>query len=1420
MTSVNVTTTKNTVTVNGETRVVTVKTAGPQGTFTDGNLGDVTVSSNGTAIAINTGAVTSAKILDGTIATGDIADDAITSAKIANAAVTTNEIQNLTIINNDISNSAAIAGTKINPNFGSQNIITSGGITTNGVFIIESVFPRIRLVDSDNDSDYDIRNANGQFTITDQTNTQRRFQINNSGGFQFGNGSAASNVDITGNLTIAGTVDGVDIAARDTLFGGLTSSSGVLTNGVTATTQAQSDNSTKVSTTAYVRTAISNLVDSSPDTLNTLNELAAALNDDASFSTTVTNSIATKLPLAGGTLTGDLTINKNNPVITFSDDNNNPDYQVGNINGVLRFQDTTNNATRLQINTDGHVDFLTNVDFAGNITLADNGKIILGDGGETDSFISFDGQHLQIRETSPTGALLLDGHNIFLRNPTQSDEIYLKCNGQSTNRNVELYCQGTQRLETTSTGIDVTGVITGTNHLDLPDDATLKLGDNDEFQIFHRGNDSVSLINEQGGGYLSFGSNGSRIEMYDIANARTMAKFNVGGSCEFKHAADIRLETTSTGISVTGDLIITADTPKIQLIDNNADDDFQISNFSGNFIIKDITNSVDRFTIASDGTTTVANNLNVGAGIDVTGEITGTSHLDLPSDAVLKLGNSDEFQIFHNSPNGNSIIKEIGGGGLSIQSNGNFINFWDSSNGRFFAQFNTNGACQFRHAADIRLETTSTGISVTGDLIITADTPKIQLIDNNADDDFQISNFSGNFIIKDITNSVDRFTIASDGTTTVANNLNVGAGIDVTGDTTTTQFFGAGTTSPAVNFHSFADNTHIGHQIRISQSGTGDAVLGWELTGVRAWSAGIDNSDSNRWKLSSGSSVDSNTQLTIEQDGFVGLHYDSAATPKLATTATGVTVDGRIGVGTDSASFPVHVFNDDTETNNQVRIEQDGTGDAVLGFALTGTRAYSLGIDNSDSDKFKISTATNLHTNTLFTIDGANQRVGINQASPDSALDVSGQIRSFSTTGTTDSGIKVSTANESAHLYLQNANTNANFNISYGGSGGADISITHDGIVKLFNGGGTTAKLETTATGVDVNGRITSTVSAANTLMLNCIANMGTHNDRPFRLRSPATDSLTVPFTIETFNALEVHIDGNKTLNIDASGQINLHHAGSSTAKLFTDATGIGVNGNIVATGDGTFDDIRIGEWSHATNFGGVFHKDHTGQEYMIINNGSAGSGHTYISAGTGHSVFIRGGGNNQSNVIEVDPSTGINLTAANSVNLDGILDFSGASSSPYILMKAVSQRVKYILWNSINFGIGMTAGVSYGSIGNDQNDNTQFATTFQMNDINDRGWIFLDSSHTLAQGAMSLTTQGKMTVAHSMRLGYGESDTTESGATHALDVNGSISSTSTISATTSAAIGDTNLRKITTSTSAPTSSDGGVGDIWIVYPS
>ena len=113
----------------------------------------------------------------------------------------------------------------------------------------------------------------------------------------------SAGIDVTGNITVSGTVDGVDIAARDAVFGALTSGSATLTNGVLATTQAQSDNSAKVATTAYVRSAVSNLVDSAPGTLDTLNELAAALGDDANFATTTTNSIATKAPIYNPTFT-------------------------------------------------------------------------------------------------------------------------------------------------------------------------------------------------------------------------------------------------------------------------------------------------------------------------------------------------------------------------------------------------------------------------------------------------------------------------------------------------------------------------------------------------------------------------------------------------------------------------------------------------------------------------------------------------------------------------------------------------------------------------------------------------------------------------------------------------------------------------------------------------------------------------------------------------------------------------------------------------------------------------------------------------------------------------------------------------------------------------------------------------------------
>jgi hypothetical protein len=316
-----------------------------------------------------------------------------------------------TIDNADINASAAIQGTKISPNFGSQNI------TLNGQINIETTSPRIHLDDTDSEDDFSIYNQNGNFLVYNEDDNRADITVASDGQIDFaGNVDCNSGLDVTGDITVSGTVDGVDINARNTLFGGLTSSSGVLTNGVTATTQSASDNSTKVATTAYTDTAISNLVDSSPSTLNTLNELAAALGDDANFSTTVTNSIATKLPLAGGTLTGNVIHNDNVKAIFGT----NSDLQI--------FHDGSS-----RIDHDG----------AGSLVIRTLGS----------------GEDIQ----------LLSADDIFLNPQGGNDGIKIIGGGA-----VEIYHNNSKRFETTSGGVSVTGDMTASGNVTAYSDESLK----------------------------------------------------------------------------------------------------------------------------------------------------------------------------------------------------------------------------------------------------------------------------------------------------------------------------------------------------------------------------------------------------------------------------------------------------------------------------------------------------------------------------------------------------------------------------------------------------------------------------------------------------------------------------------------------------------------------------------------------------------------------------------------------------------------------------------------------------------------------------------------------------------------------------------------------------------------------------------
>ena len=242
---------------------------------------------------------------------------------------------------------------------------------------------------------------------------------------------------------------------------------------VTATTQSASDNSTNVATTAYVTTAIANLADSAPSTLNTLNELAAALGDDANFSTTVTNSIATKLPLAGGALTGDLGVGIT-PVPGQSGSTT-LHINSSNAGSYLRLTNSTTGSTTsdgfdiLNVGVNAYVwnredgNLLFGVDNTEKMRLTDDGELQLGTSigsstyaGQLNSVANLGstGANIQTRNGDGNKHYILRGDNnveygfLGLDSPTGGANLLL---GSADNRSIRMQSGGMQ--------IELTGIL-------------------------------------------------------------------------------------------------------------------------------------------------------------------------------------------------------------------------------------------------------------------------------------------------------------------------------------------------------------------------------------------------------------------------------------------------------------------------------------------------------------------------------------------------------------------------------------------------------------------------------------------------------------------------------------------------------------------------------------------------------------------------------------------------------------------------------------------------------------------------------------------------------------------------------------------------------------------------------------------------
>ena len=246
--------------------------------------------------------ITTVKIASDAITTEKIANEGITTAKIADLNITTAKIADLNITEGKI-NTSAVTADKIGALAVTEGKIADSAVTT--VKIADNAITTGKI-SAGTIIDSDINNAA-------EIATSKISGLDTALNAKLDSATAASTYAPIESPTFTGTVSGV--TKGHVGLGDVDNTSDV--NKPVSTAQASAIATAKSEAIADATSQVNAVIASAPAALDTLDELAAALGDDANFATTVTNSLSTKAPLASPTFTGTVTVAADG--IAFSD---------------------------------------------------------------------------------------------------------------------------------------------------------------------------------------------------------------------------------------------------------------------------------------------------------------------------------------------------------------------------------------------------------------------------------------------------------------------------------------------------------------------------------------------------------------------------------------------------------------------------------------------------------------------------------------------------------------------------------------------------------------------------------------------------------------------------------------------------------------------------------------------------------------------------------------------------------------------------------------------------------------------------------------------------------------------------------------------------------------------------------------------
>jgi len=558
---------------------------------------------------------------------------------------------------------------------------------------------------------------NGVGNLYLQHGTVSKFHISNTGAQVTGALSVTNGASVTGNITVSGNVDGRDVSADGTKLDGITSG------------------------------AIADIVqDTSPQLggdlqLNNRHILGGDSTSNNSFTNRVKLGTGEDLQLLhDGTnsvifnQTGEFRIRGND--LKLQNYTSGENYLTCSSNGAVELY--YDNAKKLETNSSGIYSF-GNVSLSGNIHLADNGTLFAGSSNDLQIF--HDGTDSVVRNLS--GETRIQCANIFKVTNYQNTETYIK---GSLNGNVELYHDNTKKLETTSTGIIVSGKAA------FPDGTTsgVTIGNSGDLQLYHDGNHSHIKNNT---GALSI--KGSQVSFDSADGSEYMIKAVQNDAVELYHNGVKKLYTYVDGAKVEGDFVFkqangttkaswSGSANRINVKDSTKftagdGDDLQIYHDGSNSYIND--SGTGNLYIKGDGTlfiqsaggedklkATTNGSVEIyhdnskkfetlSNGVKVTGNIelldAGADIKLLNDNGKLLCGAGADLQIYHDGSH--SRIHQDGTGYLIVQAN-NFL-IKNEANNENLAHFINGGAVELYHNNSKKFETTSTGGTLTGTLL-------------------------------------------------------------------------------------------------------------------------------------------------------------------------------------------------------------------------------------------------------------------------------------------------------------------------------------------------------------------------------------------------------------------------------------------------------------------------------------------------------------------------------------------------------------------------------------------------------------------------------------------------------------------------------------------------------------------------------